>query len=86
MLGADLATADRNTPVQLTATVDTVSGKVTFFVDGTSIGKAVVTSDGVATLSHSFKQGGTYAVTAVLAKTNSTVAVTSDPVSVSVNR
>ena len=62
------------------------SGKVTFFVDGTSIGKTVVMSDGVATLSHSFKQGGTYAVTAVLAKMNSTSAVTSDPVSVSVNR
>ena len=84
MLGADLATADRNSPVQLTATT-TVDGRVAFFVDGMSVGKSTASS-GVATLSHSFKQGGTYAVTAVLAKTNSTVAVTSDPVSVSVNR
>ena len=83
-LSADQTTVDRNTPVLLTATT-TVDGRVAFFVDGMSVGKSTASS-GVATLSHSFKQGGTYTVTAQLPQTASTLAVTSDPVSVSVNR
>jgi ubiquitin len=82
-LAADQSTVARRVPIVLTATISSPTGTVVFLVDGVSVGKAAAVS-GVATLSHSFGQAATFAVTARVIATAASLAVTSDPVIVAV--
>jgi hypothetical protein len=64
------ATAEPNTPVDLTVTVTPgAAGTVQFFDNGVPIGEPVAVVDGVATLSHAFDTVGTHAVTATFTPT-----------------
>lgn len=64
------ATAEPNTPVDLTVTVTPgAAGTVQFFDNGVPIGEPVAVVDGVATLSHAFDTVGAHAVTATFTPT-----------------
>jgi hypothetical protein len=83
-LSADQSTVARGTPVLLTATISNPTGTVSFAVDGVGVGKAAAAS-GVATLAHTFPRASSYAVTAKVVATESSLAATSDPITVVVS-